>query len=274
MKKLISTITVVLILIVSTAFCAGAQSFVYENISMDIPGDVSLAPDDVSEFYGTTKLWMTADDNFYIDLDVKINDDDYVYADYSQNDFESFFEGYVEGSDFEQNATLENAENITAGSMNGIRLDMRYDDGEEIYTHTLCVFSSQSKIYALYFEVYDESYTQYVDSIIGSLEISDTTYIPEREINTNAIARIIAFAVIAPIIRFIKKKNDQKKAAKAQTQQQYEHHQPAGDDSADENTTEPGYDSLPEIIRDEAPDNGFAAKEAERERKEREKMFD
>lgn len=264
MKRISSVLTVIMMLMGLFVFSVAAEHFAYEEINMDIPDDVASAPDDICEFYNSTKLWMTPGAGFIMYLDVAANEGNYVCSGYSQRDFEKFFEGYVDATDFEQYATFQNAENIRAGSMDGIRVDMYYDDGEEAYSHTMCGFATKEKTYTFYFDVSDEHYIGYVDSIIDSLSIEGVAFKGNREINSSAIIRFIVFAVVAPIIGFIKKKSDKKKASEIQSQQS-EYYQNVIDDSEDEPISEVGFYPQSDTNETETHANSFADKEAESE---------
>lgn len=272
MKKLVSFLIVMFIFVVCLTFSASAESFSYENISINVPEDLMLLDDELTAEYMSTKIWTTADLNFILDLTVKENDDKIACADYSESEFKRFFEGYISDTEFEENGTLLNAENISITSMDGIRLDIKYEDSEETFYHTLCVFNSETKSYLFYFDVYDEAYSSYVDDMLNSLVIEDTTYELESETNIVAIVRLITFVVIFPLISFIKKKRDKKKIAQKNLLSVSAEQSVSDNMSTEDNMQHDIKCDIVEAKRDNI--DSYVLSELEKERKEREKMFD
>lgn len=287
MKKIISVLAVIFIIISCTAFCASAEVYTEKNMMINLPSNL-IADSEYAAENEYTGFWYSEDGNFNFGTWTSVNDDNYTYVDYSEKDIQKLYKDYA--GDDEAYCTLKKGENITVGDFEGVRLDIHIDDGQgTVVDHVVCAFSTDSTIYEFYFYIYDSSYMSYVDKILDATTIAGVAYKPEAEVNADAIAYIIVFVVLIPLFKFIKKKSDEKKAARAQAQQPV-YYQPPVDNQVNGNTQntvysprreynpQPGYNPQPVAPENQyntpSADNGFASAEAERERKEREKMFD
>lgn len=281
MKRIISILAVIFILMGCTAIYASAEIHSEKGMIINVPADL-IADSEYAAENEYTGFWYSEDGNFGFGTWTSINDDNYTYVDYSEKDIQKLYKDYA--GDDEAYCTLKKGENITVGDFEGVRLDIHIDDGQGLTVdHIVCAFSTESTIYEFYFYVYDSSYMSYVNKVLDGTTIAGVPFKAKREINTDAIARIIVFAIIVPVFGWIKNKRDKKKAAKAQSQQPV-YYQPTDENTVTDNgqntvynpqtvytprsaTTKNKYSTSPN-------DNDFASKEAERERKEREKMFD
>lgn len=281
MKRIISILAVIFILMGCTAIYASAEIHSEKGMIINVPADL-IADSEYAAENEYTGFWYSEDGNFGFGTWTSINDDNYTYVDYSEKDIQKLYKDYA--GDDEAYCTLKKGENITVGDFEGVRLDIHIDDGQGLTVdHIVCAFSTESTIYEFYFYVYDSSYMSYVNKVLDGTTIAGVPFKAKREINTDAIARIIVFAIIVPVFGWIKNKRDKKKAAKAQSQQPV-YYQPTDENTVTDNgqntvynpqtvytprsaTTENKYSTSPN-------DNDFASEEAARERKEREKMFD
>lgn len=281
MKRIISILAVIFILMGCTAIYASAEIHSEKGMIINVPADL-IADSEYAAENEYTGFWYSEDGNFGFGTWTSINDDNYTYVDYSEKDIQKLYKDYA--GDDEAYCTLKKGENITVGDFEGVRLDIHIDDGQGLTVdHIVCAFSTESTIYEFYFYVYDSSYMSYVNKVLDGTTIAGVPFKAKREINTYAIARIIVFAIIVPVFGWIKNKRDKKKAAKAQSQQPV-YYQPTDENTVTDNgqntvynpqtvytprsaTTENKYSTSPN-------DNDFASEEAERERKEREKMFE
>lgn len=278
LKKIVLLSVFIFLLVGYTSVYASAELYTEKDMTVDLPDDL-IADSEFAAENEYTGFWYTQDGNFTFGTWTSVNDDNYTYVDYSEKDIQKLYESYV-GYD-EAYCTLSKGENITVGGFEGVRLDIRFDDGQgTVANHTVCVFSSESTIYEFYFYVYDSSYISYIDRVLGGTTFDGEPFRPEREVNTYAIARLIVVVVIAPLFGLIKKRNDKKKASKAQPDVEHEYYQhPAENTDTESQGQDTAYE--PQSVSVDNQSNyatdygkGFASEEAERERKEREKMFE
>lgn len=271
MKKLTVTLIAIIMLISCAVLPASAVNYTNSGFSVDIPDEL-IANEELALEYDMTMTWLSEDENFDFSLSVEPNDENYTYVNYSKSELQEIYDDYVEG---EEGYTLENSQNITTASgFEGIRIDIAGEYLGVTFKHIVCAFSTKTMVYTLYFYVYDEAYLSYVDAIINTVSIEGNDYDAEKEANIEYVAYLAGVMIVSAIISAIKKRAAKKKAASAQ-------HQPVTGANSGNVVFNPATDASPEFnqsrinsepaVRNDA--NDFAAKEAEKERKEREELF-
>lgn len=274
MKRIISLMAVILIIAGSMTFGVSAAVFSKGDLNIDIPEN--LISDDVFALeFDLTKSWVSEDGNFAVGISVEDNTENYTYVNYSDKDIQNIYKGYIEGDD-EDCYTLDKGENIKVGEFEGIRLDMTIDYEGEISKHTVCAFSTKETVYTLYFYVYDNNYMSYIDEIINSVSITGKSYDAELEGNIQYVVYLAVVFAISGISALIKKSKAKKKSPSAVTAQPVVYTPPVENGEANVETVADEAVTVAENVQSETKNKaeGFAAKEAEKERKEREKMFD
>lgn len=278
MKKIISLFTAVLIGVVSMVFYANAAVFTKGDLNMNIPDNL-IVDDAYAIEYDMTKSWVSEDGNFAFDLSVKDNDENYTYVNYTDKDIQQIYKGYIEGDD-EDCYTLDKGENIKVGEFEGIRLDMTIEYEGYLSKHTVCAFSTKETVYTLYFYVYDITYLSYIDEIVDSITISGKGYDAEMEGNIQYILYLAVVFAFSGISALIKKSKAKKKSASVVTAQPVVYTPPVENSventEVENNVEEVAFaaQTVTASAEEKSESSGFAAKEAEKERKEREKMFE
>lgn len=273
MKKIIVLTLTLVMLVVCTAFSTSALDYSERGITISLP-DIMIEDKALADKYGMTNTWLTQDEGLLMDLLINVNDENYTYVNYSKKDITNLYEDYV-GEDA-QYYTFLSGSNITVGGFEGVRVDMGVDFEGTQCEQVLCAFSTETRLYTLVFYIYDSAYSSNVDSIINSVSIDGSPFNPDKENLINRVAYIIAAFLVSGIIalfRAMKAKRVNKKAKQRSVDSPISfdnNTNPAGSTN-DFNTTQhttPNYMTPPESAKD-----SFISAEAERERKDRENMF-
>ena len=275
MKKITVTLLAIIMLAAFAVIPASAVNYTNGAFSVNVPDN--LVEDKASALeYDMTMTWVSEDENFDFSLSVEPNDDNYTYVNYSKSDIQDIYNDYIEGYD-EAAYTLNSGENITVGGFEGVKLDMTLDFEGAKMNHIVCAFSTKTEVYTLYFYVYDDAYAGYVDEIINAVVIDGNDYDAEAEGNIQYAIYLAVVMAVSAIISKIKKNKAKKKGVPAE-------YQPISNENGtnvvfnpetDFNNAEPSEEApkAEEYAYKPSENTGFAAKEAERERKEREELF-
>lgn len=274
LKKLSAVFITVLMLVHSTMCYAVAYDYSVGKAEFDIPDEFSVLYDE--EDMPETEIFRFVDGNNTVELSCYFlsNGDEASFMLMNLTDTVEYFFDNV--SAFDYNAfTLESVQTFLAyRSGDGIMFEGTVEKSGSVVPIEAYVFSAEGNIYGFQFLIYNEAGRSYVDEIINSLSFDayDSSVYEDEDNSTDesdfltlSYFIILIFSVLSFVFKFFgkNKKNkgevsDGNKAAPVRSKTELN-----------------GKNISKFSVKRSGLDNGdnFAMSELERERKEREKMF-
>ncbi len=207
MKRIISLLLIIIMLVTCTAFYASASVYSGSGFRFELPED-AVINNERAEATNSTRSWITEDNQFAVDILIKDNYDKGCYINFSEDDIRDAYYGYT--SNHDGNHELISGRNFSANGFEGLRLDMEYGDAE----HTVCAFSTDEKVYTVYFYVLDSDYSHYIDQIIDTITIDGKPYSNAASDFIGGVFYIFAIIFVLGAVVYIVRKKPAKSVKK------------------------------------------------------------
>lgn len=270
-KKLSAVFITVLLLMFSTVCFASAYDYSVAEVKFDIPDEFSVLYDEENMPESEAFRFVAEDNSVELSCYCIENSDEISFFFIDLTDaVEYFFDNIsvFDSSDF----TFESVQTFHFyHSGSGIMFEGTVDVSENAVPIETYVFSTESNIYGFQFLIYNGSGRSYVNEIIDSLYIKSTVYDTEENSTvepnflTISYVVILVFLILSFVLKWFSNNKDKtevsdsKKAIPVKRKTELN-----GKNMNKYLAKRSGLDN----------DDNFAVSELERERKEREKMFE
>jgi len=278
MKKIIAlSFTVVLLFSTFTASAYNYTEFNFEEIYFSVPeycSETSFNGD-----YYTIGKWQTDDASVEFTLKWEYNYDELYFPEITREEIISFYHSYFYPD--ENQLKIDSAEVVGDFGFDTVLITGAISDDEVKSDYTAYLFFTDEYVYVLEFEVYGEDTHGCIGEVVSSVYIEPyyadggkdyyEEYDDDEEIL--AVLPIVFFSGFAVLFKVLNKKEKSKaKQAPVSTNNPVPVQQPKA--KTDYELNGKNINNFNErIVTGSSRATGFAARELERERKDREKMF-
>ncbi|MBQ8504228.1 MAG: hypothetical protein IJ491_08115 [Clostridia bacterium] len=173
MKKIITVLLSLLMLMSITAFSVSAADFSEKGLSFSVPSELNEDAEWAKE-NGYNASFSDKDYKFEFNLLIQENTDGHCFTDYTADELDSYAEGQADWAEIE-NAEYT-AEQVTVNGFEGVRADISGKYNGSSLKYIAYAFSTDSYVYWLDFYAYDEGYEKYVTDIMKTVKIEGEAY--------------------------------------------------------------------------------------------------